>query len=329
MTLWARVGEGRRSAVSAPRRRVDQSDDEPRQATHDPERHAQLDAERDAARRQEHRQRRDAEDDPPPNSIWPYSTRTSREWKRGQQLGATESNASGQSQQRVASTYAFRDEGTPDPTTTRKFRGMSINYFSAGWAGGTYVYNAFEVISAWAYQDGDTTVVYDEAGTSSFSTTRTSLYGNPNHVQLTELKETNSNGTERIARVRPTLRPVLTGEHERPASLARRRRRGTCSSPATARASPSTSHSAWIATIPSRVHHPVRPGPRPRRGRYDVRNGPDRGGDFNAIGRDPLMGRVVLFAINKYATPSNSASTSKSMPRPAVAAPSWVVSSST
>lgn len=63
--------------------------------------------------------------------------------------------------------------------------------------------------------------------------------------------------------------------------------------------------SAWIATIPSRVHHAVQAVVGTGEGVYDVRNGPERLGDFNAIGRDPLMA-VVLFAINKYATPSNA-----------------------
>ena len=161
------------------------------------------------------------QDDPPPNSAWPFSTRTSREWKRGQQLGTTEYNASGQIQRLASSTYSFRDENTPDTTTTRRLRGMSINSFSAGKVGTTYVYNAFEVISAWAYQQSDTTVVYDDAGSSSFSTARTYSYGNPAHVQLTERTETNSDGTQRVTRMKyPADYATGTGNPEAAALTA-------------------------------------------------------------------------------------------------------------
>ena len=143
-----------------------------------------------------------AEDDAPPNTIWPFSTRTGRAWKRGQELGATEYDASARVQRRAASTYAFRDEGTSEPTTTRRFRGLSINSFSAGQRGTTYLYNPFEVISAWAYQDSDTSVVHDTTGTSSFTTARSYGYGNPAHVQLTEVTETNSDGKQRITKMK-------------------------------------------------------------------------------------------------------------------------------
>lgn len=143
-----------------------------------------------------------ASDVPPPNNVWPFSTRTSNEWKRGQQLGVTESNASGQIQKRIASTYAFRDVTPTDTATTRRFRGLSINFFSGGIAGSAYAWNPYEVVSAWGYQDGDSTFVYDDAGSSSFSTARTFAYGNPQHIQVTEQTETNSNGTQRITRTK-------------------------------------------------------------------------------------------------------------------------------
>ncbi len=134
----------------------------------------------------------------------PFVTPTSQEWKRGQEVEVVEYNGSGQVQQRGASTYAFRDEGTPDTATTRRFRGISVNHFSSGglFGGGTYVYSPFEVISAWAFQSADTTFIYNDAGSSSFSTVRTYTYANPKHVQLTTLTETNSTGTQRITRMK-------------------------------------------------------------------------------------------------------------------------------
>jgi RHS repeat-associated protein len=144
-----------------------------------------------------------------PSILWPFLTRTSYEWKRGQALMATDYNASGQTQRSVSSTYSFRDEGTPEPTTTRRFRGMSIEFFSAGGAqgsagqgAGVTFYNPFEVISAWSYMDSETETTYDQTGANSFSATKSFVYGNPSHMQLTQVTETNSDGTQRITNMK-------------------------------------------------------------------------------------------------------------------------------
>jgi hypothetical protein len=137
-------------------------------------------------------------DPAPDGTVWPFSRRTNYAWMRGQETGSTEYNAAGQPQQRIASVHAFQ-EG--EPITERRFRGMSINTFSGGMFGTNYVFNAFEVLSVWSFMAEDTTVVYDEAGTNAFATTRTYTYGNPNHIQLTLLTENNSNGTQRITRM--------------------------------------------------------------------------------------------------------------------------------
>jgi hypothetical protein len=112
----------------------------------------------------------------------------------------TEYNDLGAPKERVHSVYAFSDAAP----TTQRFRGMSINAFSAGAPGGgpNYVYNPYETWSAWYHIEADTTVVYDDGGGSSFSTVRTYEYGNPEHLQLTEVRETNSDGMERVTRMR-------------------------------------------------------------------------------------------------------------------------------
>lgn len=148
----------------------------------------------------------DASDQGAPGPDWyPFARPTSYAWKRGQHIEAKEYAAAGQIQQRTRSTYVFRDDGpSPDTATTRRLRGVSINFFNDGNMLGTpnYVFNNFETISAWAYQDSDTTVAYDTTGTTSFATARTYVYGNPAHVQLTEVTETNSDGRQRITRMR-------------------------------------------------------------------------------------------------------------------------------
>jgi hypothetical protein len=62
--------------------------------------------------------------------------------------------------------------------------------------------------------------------------------------------------------------------------------------------------SAWIASIPPGATEPSEQALVAGDDLYDVRQGPERWGDFNAIGRDPTLGSVV-FAINQYATTNN------------------------
>lgn len=156
----------------------------------------------------------------PPHALWPFSTRTTYDWLRGQELESFEYKTSGEVQRRLGSTYTVRDDPAADPDAVRRFRGVSIHVFSAGrWAGylqqNEYYYGPFEVISAWTYKDAETTTVYDTTGTSSFSTATTFVYGNPKHLQLTEVTETNSDGTQRVTRMKyPADYPTGTGNPE-------------------------------------------------------------------------------------------------------------------
>jgi len=65
-----------------------------------------------------------------------------------------------------------------------------------------HLYHPFEIISAWVAPKADSEFVYSEAGTSGISTVKTYAYGNPAHLELTQLTETNSNGTQRITRMK-------------------------------------------------------------------------------------------------------------------------------
>ena len=135
---------------------------------------------------------------------WPFFVTTSSAWERGHLLELDEFDNAGRTQQAITSTYRFRDvEPGSEPLTTRRFRGMSI-YSWPGIADHdiSFFSGEYQVISGWMYQDGETTTVYDTTGTSSFATTKTFEYGNPSHAQLTEVVETNSDGTQRITRMR-------------------------------------------------------------------------------------------------------------------------------
>ena len=136
---------------------------------------------------------------------WPFFKTTSYAWERGQDIERNEYDSAGRPQRRVASSYRNRleDAGGAEPITTRLFRGMSMYSWPGIVSYDLHFFSGeYQVISAWLYQDADTTTVYDTTGTSWFSTTKTFTYGNPNHAQLTEIGETNSDGTQRVTRMR-------------------------------------------------------------------------------------------------------------------------------
>lgn len=132
-----------------------------------------------------------------PAGKWPYLRRTSNEWKRGLETSSGVYSSAGQAQQIVTSVYAFP---TPVETTT-SFRGMSVQVYS-GPGGGLYVFNPFEVVSGWRYQATEDVRQFDTLGTSSFVTTKSFVYDNPKHAQLTKIVETNSDGSERVTRMK-------------------------------------------------------------------------------------------------------------------------------
>lgn len=151
----------------------------------------------------------------PPSLLWPHLRWTSRDFMRGQEIEVRDDNAAGQRQQRVSTSHTFF--GGADVT----FRGMAVHMVSDqtadafGQTGWTYQYNAFEVFSAWTFVDGETTIHYNESGTDSVATSRTYSYGNPAHLQLTQITETNSDGTQRITRMKyPADYPLGSGDLE-------------------------------------------------------------------------------------------------------------------
>ena len=139
------------------------------------------------------------------SSGWPFFVTTSFAWERGQELEAKEYDSAGRPQRKVASSYRNRvqDQGGPEPISSRLFRGISV-YTWPGIADNDLQFfsGEYQVISGWLYQDGVTTTVYDTLGTSSFSTSESFTYANPNHAQLTEATETNSDGTQRITKMK-------------------------------------------------------------------------------------------------------------------------------
>jgi hypothetical protein len=62
--------------------------------------------------------------------------------------------------------------------------------------------------------------------------------------------------------------------------------------------------SAWIASVPRGATRASEQVLVAGGDLYDVSRGPERWGDYNAIGRDPTLG-TVMFAINQYATVNN------------------------
>jgi hypothetical protein len=136
------------------------------------------------------------------NALWPAATRTSYAWERGQTKETDMYNATGQIQRKVTATYTIDGLG---PVAARRFRGMSVYqaiYGSPNPAHSYFFSNAYEVVAGWLYQSGETATQYDTLGNNPISSTKTFVYGNPNHLQLTEIDETNSDGTQRITRMK-------------------------------------------------------------------------------------------------------------------------------
>jgi hypothetical protein len=159
--------------------------------------------------------------DGPQLDDWPSLRRTNLEWMRGQESSATEYNSSAQIQQQVASSYGFPN--------VKRFQAVSVYFLSAGTGGffnqsfGVWYTNPVEVFSSRVQQLSQATTAYDEAGANSFATTRTYTYGNPVHGQLTELIETNSDGTQRVTRMKyPDDYGVGSGNPEAAALTAMR-----------------------------------------------------------------------------------------------------------
>ena len=59
----------------------------------------------------------------------------------------------------------------------------------------------YEVISAWTYLKSDTVKVYDSNGQNPVISTKKYDYENANHVQLTRIEETNTDGKKRITKM--------------------------------------------------------------------------------------------------------------------------------
>jgi hypothetical protein len=140
------------------------------------------------------------------NKEWPFLRYTTDAWRRGHQQSTEDFSASGAIQRATAATFS----NPPPSHPTIAFRGLASDVYSMwsqstvnGLPHNTYYIWAwqFQVETALKVQTDQTTTVYDTTGTSSFSTTQQFTYGNPSHAQLTEITETNSDGTQRITRM--------------------------------------------------------------------------------------------------------------------------------
>jgi hypothetical protein len=133
------------------------------------------------------------------NQEWPSLRYTTDAWLRGHQLSAADYSAGGQIQRSVTTTYAT----PPSPHPLITFRGLAVDVYSIIALGVPFnvVYaNPFAVQSSLKVETDQATTVYDTSGASGFTTTTHYTYGNTSHAQLTEVAETNSDGTQRITR---------------------------------------------------------------------------------------------------------------------------------
>ena len=149
--------------------------------------------------------------DAAPPGTWPYLRRTSYEWQRGDEDTFGEYDASAHQQLIVLRTYAFPQP----PQITRIFRGIALTTL-AGISGcgdldgdgqldyciPDAAYNRFLVVSGQKLLTSELRYSYDTLGNNPVSTSTTYAYGNPNHGQLTEITETNSDAIQRVTRLK-------------------------------------------------------------------------------------------------------------------------------
>ena len=117
-----------------------------------------------------------------------------------------ELSASGDTQR--VTTYTYGNPPAAHPTIA--FRGLAVDVYSmvshwtSGWPATTYFIWAwqFQVETALKVPTGIATTVYDTTGANGVGTTQQFTYGNPNHSQPTQITETNSDGTQRITRMK-------------------------------------------------------------------------------------------------------------------------------
>jgi hypothetical protein len=145
---------------------------------------------------------------------WPFLRYTSDAWRRGEPLSTEEFRGSGPIQR--ATSFTYGNPPSPHPTIT--FRGLALNHYSmfsrwmlangpgtpGTWGTVTHFIwaNQFLVQTGLKVEIARATTLYDTTATSSISTTQTFTYGNPNHAQLTEVTENNSDGRQRITRMK-------------------------------------------------------------------------------------------------------------------------------
>jgi hypothetical protein len=130
---------------------------------------------------------------------WPSLRYTTDAWLRGEQRTSEDYSAAGQKQRTVASTYA----APPAPFPLTEFRGLAVDVYSMWPGNGGVVYtNRFYVRTGLKVITDQATTVYDTTGANGITSSQHFIYGNPNHAQLTEIDETNSDGMQRITRLK-------------------------------------------------------------------------------------------------------------------------------
>lgn len=134
-----------------------------------------------------------------PTYHWPFGRPTSYGWKRGAQVVEETYSSSGTLLAKGHTRFAYRDTdgGGGEPTTTTRFRGVSLNQFQGLYGSTQYVYQ-FDVVSAWMYAAVDSTITYDQNGNYGVLALREYEYNNPDHAQLSAIKEYN---TDKLLRV--------------------------------------------------------------------------------------------------------------------------------
>jgi len=133
---------------------------------------------------------------------WPFGARTSNDWRRGKQLDQIFYNENGKIQKSVSNEWQVDTEN--NPLLTKNIKALAVKRSSAESSSDAYFiyFHKYMIISSWQYLVKEIINMYDQQDSGSIFIEKIFHYENPKHLWPTKTEETNSDGTQRITKIR-------------------------------------------------------------------------------------------------------------------------------
>jgi YD repeat-containing protein len=135
---------------------------------------------------------------------WPFSSRTTYDWKRGKPHETRVLDNEGQTLQKTSHQYRFKDTQAPsDHISTQKYNALTIGTGPRFYQSihpvpfDKVTYHPYKVISSWWHPVSESTVWYNSNGQPTVTTGKEYEYASNVHKLLTKLTETNTGGQQK------------------------------------------------------------------------------------------------------------------------------------